>query len=156
MADNFPLTPGAGRNAATDQATYSGDLADVQLMRRVHIKGSEGSKTVVEIPPYKLQEDTVDSEIEGTAIDCQDNPLMHWTLVVSDVGGTTTSWSVQVLGSLDNLNWGLIMAMHRSTHGEPGLIATASRIALRWAKVEVTELTIGSATGIKLSLMGTP
>jgi hypothetical protein len=50
MADNFPLTPGSGRNAATDQVTYSGDTADVQLVRFVQVTGSEGSKTVVDLP----------------------------------------------------------------------------------------------------------
>ena len=49
MADNFPLTPGTGRNAATDQVTYSGDSADVQLVKNVLISGAEGSKTVTDI-----------------------------------------------------------------------------------------------------------
>lgn len=52
MADNFPLTPGAGRSAATDQVTYSGDTADVQLVRFVQVMGAEGSKTVVEFPAH--------------------------------------------------------------------------------------------------------
>lgn len=46
MADNVPFTPGSGRNLATDQASYSDDTADVQLIRPVHVGGSEGSKTV--------------------------------------------------------------------------------------------------------------
>lgn len=50
MADNFPLTPGSGRFAATDQVTYSGDTADVQLMRPVLVTGAEGSRTVVDLP----------------------------------------------------------------------------------------------------------
>lgn len=50
MADNFPQTPGAGRNVATDQVTHSGDTADVQLFRLVGVTGSEGSKTVVDLP----------------------------------------------------------------------------------------------------------
>jgi len=49
VADNFPLTPGSGRNAATDEVTYSGDTADVQLVRPVLTTGSEGAKTVVEL-----------------------------------------------------------------------------------------------------------
>lgn len=49
MSDNFPQTPGTGRNVATDEVTYSGDTADVQLMRIVCVSGSEGSKTVAEI-----------------------------------------------------------------------------------------------------------
>jgi hypothetical protein len=49
MADNFPLTPGSGRSAATDQVTHSGDSADVQLVRPVLTTGAEGSKTVVDL-----------------------------------------------------------------------------------------------------------
>jgi hypothetical protein len=49
MADNFPLPTNAvtTKNAATDEVTYSGDTADVQLVRPVLTTGSEGSKTVV-------------------------------------------------------------------------------------------------------------
>lgn len=50
MSDNFPVTPGSGRNVASDQVTYSGDLADVQLLRPVLVTGTEGSKTVVDLP----------------------------------------------------------------------------------------------------------
>jgi hypothetical protein len=50
VADNFPLTPGSGRNAATDQVTYSGDTSDVQIVRIAQVTGSEGSKTVVDLP----------------------------------------------------------------------------------------------------------
>lgn len=48
MADNapLPLATGSTRNAATDQVTYSGDLADVQLVRLVDVTGAEGSKAV--------------------------------------------------------------------------------------------------------------
>jgi len=50
MTDNFPLTPGSGRNAATDEVTWSGDTADVQIVRIAQVTGSEGSKTVVDLP----------------------------------------------------------------------------------------------------------
>lgn len=49
MADNFPQTPGSGRNVATDQVTYSGDTADVQLVRPVWVSGAEGSRTVLDL-----------------------------------------------------------------------------------------------------------
>lgn len=54
MADNapLPLATGSIRAAATDQVTYSGDVADVQLVRLVDVTGAEGSKTVVS--PYSL------------------------------------------------------------------------------------------------------
>lgn len=47
MADNIDITPGSGKKVATDEATYSGDTASVQLVRLVDVSGAEGSKTVV-------------------------------------------------------------------------------------------------------------
>jgi hypothetical protein len=48
MADNTRggSQDGADPLIATDEVTYSGDTADVQLMRPVHVSGAEGSKTV--------------------------------------------------------------------------------------------------------------
>lgn len=49
MADNLAVTPGSGAIAAADEATYSGDTSKVQVIRQVHVTGSEGSKSVVEL-----------------------------------------------------------------------------------------------------------
>lgn len=49
MADNVALPP-SSVNAAADEVTYSGDTAQVQLVRPVAVTGAEGSKTVVELP----------------------------------------------------------------------------------------------------------
>jgi hypothetical protein len=49
MADNTPITAGSGTNIAADEATYSGDTAKIQVIRQVHVSGTEGSKTVTEI-----------------------------------------------------------------------------------------------------------
>lgn len=56
MADNFPLTPGTGRSVATDQVTYSGDTADVQLIRVVSTTGTEGSRTVIDKPVFQAED----------------------------------------------------------------------------------------------------
>lgn len=63
MADNVPITPGTGRNVASDQVTYSGDVADVQLVRVVSVTGAEGSKTVTDSPPNAgdVPHDTADT-----------------------------------------------------------------------------------------------
>jgi hypothetical protein len=45
MADNVTL-PAPGQAVATDEVTYSGDTAQVQLVRVVTVAGAEGSKTV--------------------------------------------------------------------------------------------------------------
>jgi hypothetical protein len=51
MADNVQLSAavGSGAIAATDEVTYSGDTAAIQVVRFVHVSGSEGAKTVSEI-----------------------------------------------------------------------------------------------------------
>lgn len=56
MADNFPLTPGTGRSVATDQVTYSGDTADVQLIRIVNTSGGEGSRTVINKQVFQTED----------------------------------------------------------------------------------------------------
>jgi hypothetical protein len=49
MADNQAVSSAASYTVATDEVTYSGDTADVQLFRPVHVTGSEGSKTPVDL-----------------------------------------------------------------------------------------------------------
>jgi hypothetical protein len=51
MADNTRGGSQDGSNPliATDEVTHSGDTADVQLIRPVHVTGSEGAKTVVDL-----------------------------------------------------------------------------------------------------------
>jgi hypothetical protein len=49
MTDNSVRTPGSGENVAADEATYSGDTAKVQLVRLVHVTGTEGSKAIGEL-----------------------------------------------------------------------------------------------------------
>lgn len=54
MPDNVTL-PGNGRPVATDEVTYSGATANVQLVRVVSVTGAEGSKTVSAVaPPFRL------------------------------------------------------------------------------------------------------
>lgn len=56
MADNVTLNPGTGGPlVAADEVSYSGDTANVQLVRVVSVTGAEGSKSVVSgAPPFKL------------------------------------------------------------------------------------------------------
>ncbi len=51
MADNQNVSSAATYDVATDKVTYSGDAdRNVQLVRFVQVTGSEGSKTVVDLP----------------------------------------------------------------------------------------------------------
>jgi hypothetical protein len=61
MADNATL-PATGRRVATDEATYSGELADIQLVRVVTVAGAEGSKTVGDSDPL------TNAQLRATAV----------------------------------------------------------------------------------------
>lgn len=50
MADNVGYTPGSGALVASDEVTYSSDTSLVQLVRPVLVSGSEGSRSVVDLP----------------------------------------------------------------------------------------------------------
>jgi hypothetical protein len=61
MSDNTLLNPGTGGDRiATDEVTYSGDAAQVQLVRVVSVSGTEGSKTVggLDLASTVREEDT--------------------------------------------------------------------------------------------------
>lgn len=61
MSDNILLTPGAGpERVATDEVAYSGDTAQVQLVRVVTVTGAEGSKVVgaLDLASTVREEDT--------------------------------------------------------------------------------------------------
>lgn len=49
MPDNSLRTPGSGESVASDELTYSGDTAKVQVVRIGHVTGSEGAKTFREV-----------------------------------------------------------------------------------------------------------
>ena len=110
MADNFPLTPGTGRNAATDEVTYSGDTADVQLVRPVLTTGSEGSKTVVELTGDATNGLDVDvtrlpSLVAGTA-NIGDVDVLTVPAPLSTTGGGTEATALRV--TIANDSTGLV------------------------------------------------
>lgn len=52
MADNAAIKSDAATtlyNVCSDEVTYSGDTTKVQIVRQVHVSGSEGSKTLTEL-----------------------------------------------------------------------------------------------------------
>ena len=101
MADNapLPLATGSTRNAATDQVTYSGDVADVQLIRIVDVTGAEGSKTVISPTFNVLQPDVTAS---GTMLLLNDAiPITlsgdgAWAIDLSGFAGHVVTFEAQV------------------------------------------------------------
>jgi hypothetical protein len=90
MADNRDLANLSG-NAASDEVTYSGDTAVIQVIRQVHVTGAEGAKTVVEIVGSAGSSAagvlSVQGISSGTALGVSDN---GGALTVDDGGSSLT------------------------------------------------------------------
>jgi hypothetical protein len=49
MSDNTPITPGSGVKIASRDVTYSGELAQVQVMALATVAGADDAKTVADV-----------------------------------------------------------------------------------------------------------
>lgn len=110
MADNIAVSSAATYSVATDEVTYSGDSAEVQLFRPVHVTGTEGSKTVTDLTDSygRLQVTQYDADLLASpgmtalrdrltaerytvgADSLADGVGIYWTTTNAS-GGTTTS-----------------------------------------------------------------
>lgn len=110
MADNVTL-PGTGSLVATDQVTYSGDTAGVQLVRLVDVTGAEGSKVPVSAD---ARVSTVNSSttvlaasgvFTGTSEDVSDYSHITTTVFASHASATD---GLQIQQSSDGTNWDFV------------------------------------------------
>lgn len=110
MSDNtgLALTPGSTRSAATDEVTYSGDVAHVQLVKIVEVAGAEGSKTVVS--PTALVSTANSSTVVlllGTAFTGVAEDVSEYSHIVVSVFASHASATdgLQLQQSSDSTNW---------------------------------------------------
>lgn len=105
MADNTRggSESGTAPLVASDEVTHSGDTADVQLMRPVLVTGSEGSKTVVDLPGDNTNGLDVDvTRVQGTVtVDGSgfEQPVGH-TALTELAAAIDTELQVDVVGAL--------------------------------------------------------
>ena len=116
MADNIIIDPGSSPSVsvATDEVTYSGDTAKVQLVRPVLVSGVEGSKTVVELTgdaTYGLDVDVTRSAL----------PTGAATAAKQDTGNTSLS---NIDGKLTTCNTGAVVV---SSSALPSGAATSAK-----------------------------
>lgn len=124
MADNVDIADnsGSGVKAATDKVTYSGDTADVQLVRPVLVTGSEGAKTVVDLPG-----DNTDGLLVnlGTNNDVAVSSIAAGTNNIGDVDVASIAAGDNNIGNVDIVT---VPAPLSTTGG--GTEATALRVTL--------------------------
>lgn len=153
MADNVALNVGSGgKNAATDEATYSGDTAQVQLVRVVHVIGAEGSKTVAE-KDVQTRSDTFTTTANGTAVDVSTFPMKYFGLQCTETG-TVSSWSVILEGSLDGTTYSTIMTHTKATDGSGATIWNPVATPCRFFRSRCSAITLGGGTNVVARIVG--
>lgn len=112
MADNSLRTPGSGESVATDEATYSGDTAKIQLVRLVDVTGSEGAKSV-QTPRFVMVSATFNRPADTTAYALND--AISDSTTAPTTGGFTFTGAAAVSGGA-----GLITDAIITSNGDPG------------------------------------
>lgn len=80
-------------------------------------------------------------------------PFATYAIQVKGVGGTPTSWSVTLEGSLDNTNW-TIITTHNSTDGST-VWDTAGKPNL-FVRANVGAVTLGPASALRITIVAVP
>lgn len=76
-----------------------------------------------------------------------------YAIQVKGTGGTPTSWTVLLEASLDRTNWTTLIT-HNATDGSTSYEATGKPNV--FTRINVTALTLGPATDIKVTSLSTP
>ena len=160
MSDNVTFqsstaTPASGTKVASDEATYSGETAQVQLMREVAVSGSEGAKTVVE--RFATRADTFTGAGNGTQLDLSVRPCKAFALQVKGTGASPGAWSIVLEGSLDGTNY-TTMLTHVSGTNSDGAVAwsSAALMPALYVRSRCVSLTLGGATNVVATILGVP
>ncbi len=80
--------------------------------------------------------------------------MKHYSIQVTGIGATPTSWSVDLEGSIDGVTFSSILT-HATGNGNGGMVVSGTSIApTLYLRSNVTALVLGSATGIKVNILG--
>lgn len=157
MTDNTLLPPATGgtRFAATDEATYSGDLANVQLVRVVEVTGAEGSKTVISPNAVisAVNSSTALLLLNGTFTGTGEDVSEYTHITVSLYSSHATATDgLQLQQSTNNVDWDFVDAYtvpattgksfsapvqakwFRVVHTNGGVMQTAQRLQTIYSK----------------------
>lgn len=100
-------------------------------------------------------EETVTATGAGSSIDVRQFGLQNFGIQIKGTGAAATSWSVRIEGSIDGNNFDTVLT-HNTTVGDGKIVWTgASRFPCRYVRINTTELTLGSATNIKVFIFST-
>jgi hypothetical protein len=95
---------------------------------------------------------SVDTSYEGgTALNNKDC-WQHMALQVTEYGGTATSWTVTLQGSLDGSTWTDLTTHQKAVEGN-GKVKHVVDKPCTFLRAYVTAITLGTATQIKINVL---
>jgi len=101
------------------------------------------------------QRDTYTDVGTGTAIEVG-GAVQNFSLQVAGDKVAATSWSVNLEGSLDGVNFEPLLT-HTETHGDGRVIFNGNQVyPVMFIRSKVTALTLGSATRLMVYILGMP
>jgi hypothetical protein len=158
MPDNKQITSGENQfKAATDEVLYSGETADVQLVRIVDVSGAEGSKAVIQAPFERAAIRSTLSQVfvatgNSAIVDESAVGRKDWSIQVSGVGAVPTSWTAALQVSNDNVNYRTLIEHTNADSGEGTIEFEYAAVALYY-RLNVSALALGSATGLRVTVV---
>lgn len=104
---------------------------------------------------YRSRSDTYTATGNGTAVSVATSPLKSFSIYVLSTGSVASAWDVRLEGSLDNVNFTQILA-HTDADGDGVLKYTgASMYPSFYFRSRCAGLTLGAATNIVVTILGT-
>jgi hypothetical protein len=106
-----------------------------------------------------LPDDFVDETLSTTGAGAikgdKGSARRHFAMSVSPVGGSGTTWTVLLQGSMDQANWTTILT-HTDIDPASGqtIYSGAAIFPCLYHRANVTALSLGSATGIRIQHLG--
>jgi hypothetical protein len=90
----------------------------------------------------------------STIVDVSGSPMSTWTIQVTGVPVAATLWSVSLEGSTDGIEFSEILK-HTSLTGDGINLYSGTTLFLAlYYRINVTQLTLGPATSIRVSIIG--
>lgn len=135
MADNVAL-PAATGFAAADEVTYSGDTTKVQLMRLVHVAGTEGSKTLYELV-----------QVDNGAFTDGTSAVLPVAYIFDETAGTALTENDAGAARMDSKRAQVLTLEDATTRGQRAAVNSSGQVAVTTDNVGASTVNSTSSDG---------
>jgi len=130
---------------ATTYAGAEGDYSPIAVSRY-------GQVHVLSVPGSNARTATFTATGIGSVDNVSNYPRRDFALQVKGTGASATSWTVVLQASEDGSNYFTILT-HATADGDGAIVFITGKVA-KYYRVNVTALTLGSATNISVTSVG--